>query len=115
MRLKEELEAHFIALDKSATDGGGKSFRYVESLDEADGIIFLCPHCFAANSGSVGTHSVICWRAGRVPDSLDPKPGRWNFGGSGLDDLTFVPPGAVSVQLNGGCGWHGFVKDGSAD
>jgi hypothetical protein len=62
-----------------------------------------------------GAHFVLCWFKDRgVPDTQDPKPGRWNPSGTGLHDLTFVPPGAVSVLLTGGCDWHGFVKNGDA-
>ncbi len=86
-----------------------------DEMAGADGIIFLCPKCFERNKGSVGTHSVICWFVGRVPDDADPKPGRWNPSGTGLDDLTFVGPGAASVLLTSGCAWHGFIKDGKAD
>ena len=32
----------------------------VDALTEADGVWFLCPKCFAANGGAVGTHAVIC-------------------------------------------------------
>lgn len=108
MRLRE-LQARFLKLEDA------HSYLMVERLGEADGVIFLCPKCYTANGGSAGTHSVICWFAGRVPDDLGPKPGRWNPSGTGLDDLTFVPPGAVSVLLTSGCGWHGFVKDGGAE
>ncbi len=88
----------------------------VETLGEADGLWFLCPKCFAANSGPVGTHAVICWFVGRVPDDVEPKPGRWTPMGTGLSDLTFVPSAgrSNSVLLTGGCRWHGFVKDGQA-
>jgi hypothetical protein len=86
----------------------------VETLAEADGVMFLCPKCYAENGGPVGTHSVICWFAGRVPDGVDPKPGRWTPTGTGLHDLTFVPSAgrSCSVLLLGGCGWHGFVANG---
>ena len=103
-----ELDARFL---KNLGNGGSQK---VETLSEADGIIFLCPKCFATNGGKVKTHSVICWFVGKVPDDLGPKPGRWNPQGTGLDDLTFVPPGAVSVRLTGGCGWHGHVVSGAA-
>lgn len=86
----------------------------VDTLAEAHGVMFLCPKCYQANSGEVGTHSVICWFVGKVPDDADPKPGRWHPGGSGLDDLTFTGPGAASVLLTSGCGWHGFVRQGRA-
>lgn len=88
----------------------------VEALVEADGVMFLCPKCFAENAGPVGTHTVICWFVGKVPDDVDPKPGRWTPTGEGLSDLTFVPSAgrSQSVLLTGGCGWHGFVVNGDA-
>lgn len=104
-----DLEARFL---KRIDD---RSMRTDATFAEADGVMFLCPKCFAENNGPVGTHSVICWFVGKVPDDVSPKPGRWNPSGTGLDDLTFVGPGATSVLLTSGCGWHGFVKDGSAD
>lgn len=89
----------------------------VDAIVEADGVRFLCPQCFAANGGPVGTHSVICWFVGKVPDDVEPKPGRWTPTGTGLDDLTFVPSEgrSHSVLLLGGCRWHGFVAAGSAE
>ena len=87
---------------------------FVESLAQAHGVEFLCPKCFAENHGAVGTHAVICWFIGRVPDWADPKPGRWLPHGDSLDNLTFVGPGAASVLLTDGCRWHGFVKNGDA-
>lgn len=111
MRLRD-LDARFL----KRVDN--EHFNHVDSLAEADGICFLCPLCFSKNNGPVGTHSVICWFVGHVPDDLDPKPGRWTPAGSGIDDLTFVPgnpPRAVSVLLTGnGCGWHGFIRGGDA-
>ena len=86
----------------------------VDTLAEADGVWFLCPKCYADNGGEVGTHSVICWFVGKVPDDAEPKPGRWVPSGSGIDDLTFVGPNAASVLLTGGCRWHGFVRNGDA-
>ena len=90
----------------------------VEAIDQAQGVRFLCPACFAKNGGARGTHMVVCWSRSRgVPDDVDPKPGRWTLHGTGIDDLTLHgdPVGhARSVQLHGGCGWHGFVDNGSA-
>jgi hypothetical protein len=96
---------------------GGRVYHVYEgvTLANAHGVSFLCPKCFATNNGPIGTHSVICWFEGKVPDDADPGPGRWNPVGTGLDDLTFVPgKKSKSVALQGGCAWHGFVENGSA-
>src|SRR6185312_14418234 len=82
---------------------GAGSMSTVATLAEADGVMFACPKCFAANGGGVGTHYVLCWFAGKVPADLDPKPGRWIPSGSTIDDLTLVGPAAASVLLTGGC------------
>lgn len=88
----------------------------VDTLAEADGVMFLCPKCFADNGGPVGTHAVICWFVGKVTDDVDPKPGRWTPTGTDLSDLSFVPSAgrSHSVLLTGGCRWHGFLTDGNA-
>jgi len=107
-----QLEAKLI---RRKVENGHVYDCFVEQIAEADGLFFLCPKCFGQNGGSVGTHAVICWFIGKVPDDAVPKPGRWNPSGKGIDDLTFVDHGAASVLLLGGCGWHGFVKNGLAD
>lgn len=88
----------------------------VDTIPEADGVMFLCPKCFAANGGPIGTHQILCWFTGKVADDVDPKPGRWNPVGTGIDDLTFVPDATKtqSVMLTGGCQWHGHVVNGDA-
>lgn len=115
MRLRD-LQARFIR--HVERDEGGKLQRYiqeVETLDEAHGLMFLCPKCYAANDGPVGTESVICWFEDRVPDDVAPKPGRWKPEGTGIDDLSFVPgKRSNSVLLIGGCAWHGYVTNGDA-
>jgi len=106
-----------------------RSMRIVSTLAEADGVEFQCPACAQGKEAGEetrhgrdrkffrGAHYVICWFRGKVPDDLDPKPGRWTPSGTNLDDLTFVPgepPVSVSVLLTSGCRWHGFVRDGEA-
>lgn len=95
---------------------GAKTFREIHFLANAHGVMFLCPKCFAENGGARGTHSVICWSRSRgTPDDMEPLPGRWALNGSSLDDLTLnadPPSGARSVQLDGGCNWHGFITNG---
>ena len=110
MRLRD-LEAEFLEYQHT------HSFRRIELFSDADGIVFLCPKCYADRASNVGVHSVICWFRGHVPDEAFPAPGRWTPAGTGLDDLTFVPgdpPMATSVLLTGGCRWHGFVTNGDA-
>jgi hypothetical protein len=107
-----DLEAEFLKL----TDPTGKSFSRVETLAEADGLLFVCPKCFAEHGQRAGTHSIICWFVGKVPDDVSPKPGRWTPQGTGIDDLSFVPSAGLShsVLLTSGCNWHGFVTNGEA-
>lgn len=109
------LEATFVRL---ADDSG--SFNEDVTFAQAHGVMFLCPKCFAAKGGPVGTHSIICWSRSRgVPERVRPS-GRWKLDGTSLDDLTLNGDavgggGARSVALIGGCAWHGFVTNGAAD
>ncbi len=110
-----DLDAKFIRYERR---DGHQYFVFVKTIEEAQGVEFLCPKCFAINGGAVGTHAVICWSRSRgIADDVDPGPGRWKLDGTSLDDLTLnadPPSGARSVQLNGGCAWHGFVINGDA-
>lgn len=107
-----QLEAKFIRYERR---DGHEFFIDVETIGEAQGVKFLCPKCFAANKGPVGTHMVVCWSRSRgVPDDVEPRP---VLTGTGIADLTLNadPPGtARSIQLTGGCGWHGFINSGRA-
>lgn len=105
-----ELEAVFLTREDDIHR------RETDTLDGADGIMFLCPKCYEKNRGSRGTHVIVCWFVGRVPDSEMPGPGRWTPQGTSLDDLTFVPSEgrSQSVLLTGGCQWHGYVTKGHA-
>ena len=96
-----ELEPVFLKRESDTT------FREVDSIEEADGIQFLCPACYQKEGGNKGVHSVVCWSP-RVPQTTSPKPGRWNLVGTGFDDLSLVA-GSSSILL--GC-WHGFIRDG---
>ena len=94
--------------------GTAEYWPKVDRLEDAHGIRFLCPKCFEANGGAVGTHSVICWFEDRVPDDVQLGPGRWKPTGTGFEDLSFVPgKRSNSVLLIGGCAWHGFVTNGA--
>lgn len=82
----------------------------IETVDEADGIIFLCPKCFTTNNGSVGTHYVLCWRP-RIPPDIAPKPGRWELLGTSINDLS-LRAGSSSILLHSDCTAHFFIENG---
>jgi hypothetical protein len=103
-----ELNAQFI---RREVVGGVEYHHDVNTIAEADGILFLCPKCFITNAGPIGTHSVICWRPRIAPD-VEPKPGRWEFEGTSIDDLT-LKAGSSSILLTGeGCHAHFFITNG---
>jgi hypothetical protein len=114
--IAERPNGPYTDVDTFEREGPAEYIPTVDTLAEADGVWFLCPKCYAANGGPVGTHGVICWFVGKVSDDVDPKPGRWTPTGTCLDDITFVPSEgrSHSVLLMGGCGWHGFVVAGAA-
>ena len=94
--------------------GDPSFYRRVDSLEEANGIFFLCPLCFERNGHNrVGVHGVICWGCD-VPQRVAPRPGRWRLQGTGFHDLSLqsCPGKSRSVLLLDGCRWHGFVTDG---
>lgn len=102
-----ELDPQFL---KHVLDDDGYYFLMVDALSEADGISFLCPKCYLANKGRIGTHSIICWDPS-VPENLNPKPGRWKMVGTSFQDLSLVA-GSSSILLTDGCRWHGFIREG---
>jgi hypothetical protein len=100
-----DLEPVFLIIEEA-----GKLYRHADDPVGADGVMFLCPKCFITNHGSVGTHSVICW-APHVPQTEDPKPGRWALKGTGYSDLTLVA-GSSSILITKGCMAHFFIQNG---
>lgn len=109
MRLAE-LEPAFVTYD-------GDKISRIEgvSFDEAQGLWFLCPACFAKNGGNVGTHFVeTTFRdRGTLPSqgshNAKGEPTRWAVAGLNFGNLTLTP----SVQIVGGCAWHGHVTSGA--
>lgn len=111
--IRHELRPCFAGAPGCSTVSPHLEHEYyvdVETIAEADGIRFLCPKCFTTNGGPRGTHSVICWRP-RVAAHITPGPGRWEFEGSGLADLTLVA-GSSSILLHGGCNAHFWIRAG---
>ena len=111
MRLLE-LNPQFVRYDRRGDD---IYHVYVETIVEAQGVQFLCPKCFEANHGSIGTHSICCWSSSAgTPNDATPGPGRWKLVGTRYDDLTLdsEPGKPRSVQLLSGCAWHGFITNG---
>lgn len=108
-----ELEPQFLRYEAMHC---GVSYHEVDTIVEAQGIVFLCPTCFEKNSGPVGTHMVLCWSRSRgVPDNATPGPGRWKLDGTDYNDLSLNadPPGEQrSVQFQIGCNAHFHVTNG---
>ena len=118
-----KLKGQYVFRD----DDGGKflwgpdrvryEFHNVETVAEADHVMFLCPACFTKNGGSVGTHSVMVTFEGRsVPDEAgtrdsEGKPSRWAASGSTINDLVLTPSILLDAKRKAdeGCHWHGFV------
>ena len=82
------------------------------SIDESDGILFICPKSRAENKD----HYIQVYFAGSsVPDRLGKnkvgKTCRWNKQGAGMADLSLQPSIAEEDDV---CKWHGFVTLGEA-
>lgn len=106
-----DLEPRFVRYE---TRGAREYLVHTSRLDNAQGMVFLCPSCFEKNGGAVGTHAVEVTFASRGAENhqgshgRDGTPSRWSVSGSSFDDLTLTP----SVDLTPGCAWHGFITNG---
>ena len=104
-----ELGAVFLG-QPYYNDRGNVIYPHVDTIEEAKGIRYLCPKCFAANGGSVNTHRMVNMTPA-VGQEFRPTPGRWNFAGTGLDDLSLVA-GSSSIAVTGGCEAHYWITNG---
>lgn len=103
MRLTELEPRFMLSIDEIRS-------QYIDDLTVAHGVDFLCPVCFRANSGPVGTHHVHCWFRDRgVLATIEPVA-RWAVSGTGYADLTLSP--SILLPSPEGCKWHGFVTNG---
>ena len=101
--LYRDIHVAWLRLDPSNDD----FFHRVDSLAEAQGILFRCPVC--ERKGRRG-HHVICWNPS-VPQDVPPRPGRWALVGTGVGDLSLVA-GSSSVKIDCSCKAHFFITDG---
>ena len=104
-----QLDAQFIGMPYY-NERGNVIYPHVDTIEEAKGIRYLCPVCFAANGGSVGTHGIVNMTP-VVGQEFRPTPGRWDFVGTGLDDLSLVA-GSSSIAITGGCNAHYWITNG---
>lgn len=122
MRLRD-LDGRFFGRVDAAKR---MSFMQGDTLDGAQGVMFQCPRCSEGKpvgcdgTGFAGAHYVkVCFSNPRnaevAPAEYDHNP-RWEMSGNGLDDLTLSPSINLDVPENGegGCRWHGWVKNGDA-
>lgn len=93
-------------------DAPAEYIEHVDGINEAQGLQFLCPACYANNGGKAGTHSITVTFEGRgALDSQGSRsskggPSRWIVvSGEGFDDLTLSP------SIDCGC-WHGHIQAG---
>ncbi len=83
----------------------------VETLAEAQGVWTPCPKCAAAGN----PHGVLSFfpnvqlhPSSDLGKNKDGKDVRWTPSGTDLADLSLSP----SIQIQGGCNWHGFITNG---
>jgi hypothetical protein len=115
-----ELEPQFMRYETRPQPqaDAGKYLHHVNSLDEAQGIHFLCPICFVKNGGNVGTHLIEVTFSGRgVSDdegshNREGKPSRWGVSGTGYSDLSTTPSVLIDPALPACAGWHGYITNG---
>lgn len=93
------------------------SFRRVEKIEEAQGVMHACPRCFVDKGGTmIGVHRCIEWSRERGADpEQSPLPGRWRLVGTGLHDLTLdaePPETRRSVREGPPCNGHFNVTNG---
>lgn len=109
-----DLEPQFMHWDPAnwPDKEGTRSIQQVDTLGEANGLIFICPKCLAANNlQRIGVHSVECWNPDVPLGNGLPGPGRWSFKGSNYSDLSLEGVKGNSVKLEG-CGAHFFITNG---
>jgi len=98
------LEPMFI---KVYRDG---AFTGVQRMEQADGLTFLCPKCF----GTYQMHWIRIWRP-HVSTNILPGPGRWEFVGTGLSDLTLRASHTQDLKTESKCKAHFAIRNGKIE
>lgn len=121
-----DLDPQFVkyvtqSLEQQFAEGRGapaEFLRHVGNVQEAQGIVFLCPACFTRNGGAVGTHAIeVSFDGKGVKDhqgshNRQGKPSRWTVSGSTYEDLTLRPSILIDPCEPTCGGWHGFITNG---
>lgn len=109
-----DLKPCFLRHEFRFTDGVNQNFhRRVKTLQEAQGISFLCPGCLQRH-GNRSMHRIVCWsRTAGASEHVSLGPHRWRLLGTGFRDLTLESePAKGWAIIAQGCIWHGYVTNG---
>ena len=111
LSVQDDLEGQFYGMPVLDEEGHQVWLRVV-SIQEAEGLLFLCPTCYVQNgNSSVGTHWIMCWSL-NVSQEFTPTPGRWELVGTELVNVSLVA-NSSSISVTGGCGAHFFITEGT--
>jgi hypothetical protein len=106
LRLREDLQGRFVT--RTPTADNAYQITPVASLRGSQGILFMCPRCYAKTGDPEQTHPILCWFKRKVPKEITPRTGRWKPIGTNLENLTLDKP----VVLHEPCWWSGRVENG---
>jgi Family of unknown function (DUF6527) len=104
----DPLRGNWTESDFEEVTGPKSVFTFVATLTEADGVLFICPKCAGTDRHRVRIGFRGIAELGSYGHNKKGEPVLWDMSGSGIDDLVLTP----SIQLEGGCNWHGYVRNG---
>lgn len=90
---------------------GPRQYKVPSSMEEAQCVFLQCPACATPDGG--GHYMEVTFADRGVAEdqgchNTEGKPTRWQVSGTGLENLSTQP----SIQLIGGCAWHGYITNG---
>lgn len=100
-----DLEPEWVRYEANHPRNLGELIHHVNDLSEAQGLMFLCPHCGCTQQMTFRDRGVQDHQGSHNREGL---PSRWSVAGTGIEDLTLTP------SIDSGCGWHGFITHGEA-